>query len=113
VPEGLAPRNSAITLRASFMGKKPALERRTVWFSGHVQGVGFRATVLHCARSFSVTGFVRNLDDGRVEMVAEGQMDELDRFVAAVAEELEQYIRQKTETRSVATGEFDSFGIQT
>src|SRR6187455_864933 len=47
-------------------------ERRRVWYEGRVQGVGFRYTARGLAGGFPVSGYVRNLDDGRVELVAEG-----------------------------------------
>ena len=49
---------------------------RLVLFSGRVQGVGFRYTACHIARHFTVTGYVRNLPDGRVELLAEGNPEE-------------------------------------
>lgn len=54
------------------------------FFTGRVQGVGFRYTVEHIARSFDVTGWVRNLMDGRVEVVAEGSEEELTKFVHTI-----------------------------
>ena len=54
--------------------------RRRVHFSGRVQGVGFRFTCQSLARGFDVAGHVRNLADGRVELVAEGESSELDAF---------------------------------
>ena len=62
------------------------LERRRVYYSGRVQGVGFRATCRWLAGGFEVAGYVRNLPDGRVEVVAEGESAELDRFLAAIQE---------------------------
>lgn len=59
-------------------------ERRRVYYSGQVQGVGFRYTTLHLAEGFAVTGYVRNLDDGRVELLVEGEPAELDRFLEAI-----------------------------
>jgi acylphosphatase len=53
------------------------MERVTVFYSGRVQGVGFRVTVRQIARGFDVTGAVRNLFDGRVELVAEGEKGEV------------------------------------
>jgi len=67
-------------------------------FSGRVQGVGFRYTTLQVAKGFEVTGYVKNLPDGRVELVAEGREEECRKFLAAVQEEQSAYIRQ-TETR--------------
>lgn len=85
--------------------------RRTVHFSGCVQGVGFRYTAESIAARFSVTGFVRNLHDGRVELVAEGSETELDRFQDAVEQALRANIREVSVTNATATGEFTSFRI--
>lgn len=59
-------------------------ERLQVLYSGHVQGVGFRYTVKSLVPGFEVTGTVRNLPDGRVELVAEGAKDELRAFQQAI-----------------------------
>ena len=58
---------------------------KRVYYSGRVQGVGFRYTAQHLAAGFAVAGYVRNLSDGDVELVAEGEADEVERFLAAVA----------------------------
>jgi acylphosphatase len=60
------------------------LARRRYLFRGRVQGVGFRMRTERIAGNFLVSGYVRNLDDGRVEVVAEGETAELDSFVAAI-----------------------------
>ena len=66
----------------------------TAFFSGTVQGVGFRYTVARIARHFAVTGYVRNLPDGRVEFAAEGEEAVLKDFLAAVKESpMQPYIR--------------------
>ncbi len=70
-----------------------ALERQRVFFSGRVQGVGFRATCRWLARGFDLVGYVRNLPDGRVEVLAEGEGDEIDRFLASIQSELGAFIR--------------------
>ena len=57
---------------------------RRVIYRGRVQGVGFRATTSRLALGFLVTGYVQNLDDGSVEVVASGEPAEVDRFVAAI-----------------------------
>ena len=62
------------------------MKRVIVWYSGRVQGVGFRATVRQAACGYDVTGTVRNLSDGRVELIAEGMKKELEAFLAAIAE---------------------------
>jgi len=56
----------------------------TIYYSGHVQGVGFRYNAKSVAAGFEVTGTVRNLDDGRVELAAEGRREELEAFRAAI-----------------------------
>jgi acylphosphatase len=58
---------------------------KRVCYSGRVQGVGFRYTAQHLAGGYAVAGHVRNLADGDVELVAEGEADEVERFLAAVA----------------------------
>ena len=70
-----------------------ALQRRRVLFSGRVQGVGFRATCHWLAGGFKVVGYVRNLSDGRVELVAQGDPTEIDRYLDAIADEMGGYIR--------------------
>jgi len=89
----------------------PALIRRTVCFSGTVQGVNFRYTTWSAASRFRVTGFVRNLFDGRVELVAEGTRDEIDRFQRAIADAMHGYIHHCEASDSAATGEYTSFSI--
>ncbi|MBU9888557.1 MAG: acylphosphatase [Candidatus Omnitrophica bacterium] len=70
-------------------------ERMQVFFSGTVQGVGFRFTAERLARRFPVEGFVRNLDDGRVEVVAEGGREALTGFLTAIRESgMKPYIRE-------------------
>lgn len=64
------------------------------FFSGHVQGVGFRYSTSQVAKGYEVTGFVRNLMDGRVELEVEGAEGECRAFLRAVEEELDAYIRK-------------------
>tara|TARA_B110000037_G_scaffold221281_1_gene291615 strand:- start:1325 stop:1609 length:285 start_codon:yes stop_codon:yes gene_type:complete len=65
-----------------------------VYFSGRVQGVGFRYSTLQVARGYEVTGFVRNMSDGRVSIEVEGEEKECRLFVRAVEDELDSYIRK-------------------
>jgi acylphosphatase len=58
---------------------------KRVLYAGRVQGVGFRYTVHAMARGFPVAGYVRNLPDGSVELVAEGEESAVAAFLAAVA----------------------------
>jgi acylphosphatase len=71
---------------------------KQVFYEGHVQGVGFRWTVKHIAKGFDVTGWVRNLADGRVELQASGEEAELSTFLEAIAQsELRAHIKQQSE----------------
>ncbi len=71
-------------------------ECRRVYYSGRVQGVGFRFTAGNLARGFDVAGYVRNLSDGRVELIAEGGPAEIDAFLQAVRDAMDHYIRDVT-----------------
>src|SRR5687767_1164587 len=86
-------------------------ERRHVLYSGHVQGVGFRATTRRIAQAFAVTGFVRNLANGKVELVAEGSEPEIGRFLAQIADKLGDSIDDTAISVETATGEFRVFEI--
>ena len=85
--------------------------RIQAFFSGHVQGVGFRWTTRQIASDFAVTGFVRNLADGRVELVAEGDKVELARLIKEINERLEDNISDVEQQFSDASGKFASFEV--
>ncbi len=83
-----------------------------VLYAGHVQGVGFRFTVRMLVRGFEVAGRVRNLPDGRVELVAEGDRAELEAFRRAVLDsELGSLIRREEVQWADAKNEFRGFEI--
>ena len=86
-------------------------ERRTVHFAGRVQGVGFRYTTASIAQGHDVTGFVQNLPDGRVLLVAEGNASALGAFLAEIRQRMGSYIRQELTDVSAVTGEFADFSI--
>ena len=88
------------------------MERRIVTYSGHVQGVGFRYTAKRIASRFPVTGYVRNMPNGTVELVAEGEPHELDQFLSTLRERMKDYIHKVHIQRQAATGEFDGFHIR-
>ncbi len=86
--------------------------RIQVYYTGRVQGVGFRYQTREVAAGFEVTGFVRNLNDGRVELVAEGEEQELKEFREAIRQSgLNGFIRNEVVTWADASGEFRGFGI--
>lgn len=59
---------------------------KQVIYSGRVQGVGFRFTTRQIASGYEVNGWVKNLADGRVELQAMGEADELDAFLTEILE---------------------------
>jgi acylphosphatase len=68
--------------------------------------VGFRYTARKVAGQYKVAGFVRNLPDGRVEMVLEGHAADLHACLADLAQRMARYIEHQTMTPAPATGEF-------
>lgn len=87
-------------------------QRRELFYSGHVQGVGFRYTVRRIAQGYKVVGFVRNLRDGRVQIVVEGRPEEIEDFLGGIRSTMEGYVRDVTESRLLSTGEFSDFEIR-
>lgn len=57
------------------------MKRYHIWISGVVQGVGFRSFIRRTATKLGINGWVRNLLDGRVEVIAEGEEDKLEELV--------------------------------
>ena len=71
-----------------------------VFYEGAVQGVGFRWSVQHIAKGFDVTGWVRNLSNGRVELQVSGEEDEVRAFLEGIEQsDLRALIRKRTETK--------------
>ena len=95
-----------------FCNQRTTMERRRVHFSGHVQGVGFRYTTVSVARRHAVTGYVQNISDGRVVVVAEGEGAELDRFLADLNETMQEYIRSTDSETNPPSGEFPGFQVR-
>jgi acylphosphatase len=87
-------------------------ERRTVVYTGRVQGVGFRYTTRSIARRFAVAGYVRNQPDGTVELVAEGEPKELDAFLREVRDYFDSNIRDENIDAQAASTEFTGFEIR-
>lgn len=94
------------------MSVNSSVERQLVFFSGRVQGVGFRYTTRRIAKAHRVSGYVRNLPDGRVEVVAEGDRAEVAGFIQHLCEAMDAYIRNSDVHQLDATGEFDGFDIR-
>ncbi len=90
--------------------KKEAF-RLSVNFRGRVQGVGFRWSVKETSTCRAVTGYVKNLGDGSVEMVAEGEKAEVERFLDAVEERMSGYVRERTMDGRMGERQFERFEI--
>ena len=83
-----------------------------ILYAGLVQGVGFRYTAKSVAAGYEVTGAVRNLPDGRVELVAEGDRAELEAFRTAIRDAgLAGFIRDERVDWTGAKDEFHGFEI--
>jgi len=83
-----------------------------VLFSGRVQGVDFRYSTCHIAESFKLTGYVSNRPDGNVDVVAEGQKQELVDFLNAIRESrLARYIVRERLQWAPPTGKYKKFGV--
>ena len=85
--------------------------RQRVVYTGHVQGVFFRATAADLARQFRVVGFVRNLYDGTVELEAEGPPQELERFLTEITKRYEGHIANTSRTTLPARRDETRFEI--
>lgn len=80
-------------------------------FSGHVQGVGFRYSTSQLAKGFEVTGYVKNLTDGRVELEIEGEESECRQLVSTIEDELDAYVRKTEMTHGRRPRQFTTFKI--
>lgn len=87
-------------------------KRLQVLYSGRVQGVGFRYTAKTVANGYEVTGTIRNLPDGRVELILEGEKEEAEAFRQALKESgLGAFIDREEVKWSEATGTLRGFEI--
>jgi len=88
------------------------VQHETVYFTGHVQGVGFRCTTSQVAKEYEVTGFVRNLPDGRVHLEVEGEKPEIEAFLRGLAEAMPGYIRKTERSGEQRSPQFSGFTIR-
>jgi acylphosphatase len=93
-------------------GYPMAPERRRTLYSGSVQGVGFRWTAASVLRGVPVTGYVRNLPDGSVELLLEGEPADHEEAARRVRDAMARHIRHETTELAPATGEFEEFSIR-
>jgi acylphosphatase len=88
------------------------MHRQTCYFSGRVQGVGFRYTVQNLALQYNVRGYVKNMADGRVELVMEGPEGEMNHLVDDINQKMNGYIKRVDKSTAPATGEFKQFFVR-
>jgi len=86
--------------------------RKHIYYSGRVQGVGFRFSAVRMAASYDVSGYVRNMPDGRVEVVVEGTENQIELFLADLADTMGGYVREAKEQTEPWTGSFSDFGMK-
>lgn len=87
-------------------------QRVHIFYSGQVHGVGFRFTAEALAAKRGLTGFVKNLADGRVEVVCEGDVEALEDLIAAVKDRMSGYISDMDVEWEPSKREFASFEIR-
>lgn len=83
-----------------------------VYYTGRVQGVGFRFTAIDVARDLGVVGWVKNLRNGQVEIVAEAEESVLKEFLDRLAQHFSRYIQDAEVEWLAASGEFKDFDIE-
>jgi len=85
---------------------------KVVYYSGSVQGVGFRMTAMRLSRRYSgVRGWVRNLPDGRVELLADGNAKSVDAFLADIRERMAEYISSEESTEREPDNTLTGFNV--
>jgi len=83
-----------------------------IYYNGHVQGVGFRFTARYLANELGILGWVKNLSDGRVEIVAEQEEDVLQDFLLKISSRFARYIEDVSVETLPAKGDFNDFDIK-
>jgi len=87
-------------------------KRVNVYYSGYVQGVGFRFTAEYIARGLGLTGWVKNLPDGKVEVVCEGDESAISDFLNQLENRMKGYISNRTLNWQEYKDEFEEFEIR-
>ena len=98
--------------RAGFVAVMTEVHHETVFFTGRVQGVGFRYQAAQAAKEYEVSGFVVNLPDGRVQLEAEGEAGEVDAFVTAVGERMNGFVRNTERNAARRVPKYKGFMIR-
>ena len=82
-----------------------------IFYSGTVQGIGFRYAVERFASGLKLTGWVRNLSDGRVEILTEGRKEDIEKFHQQIDARFDGYIKEKQVSFKPSEGKFKEFQI--
>ena len=85
--------------------------RKHIYYTGSVQGVGFRYTTARIAADYDITGYVKNLPDGRVEVIAQGTTLQVNAFINQLADAMARYIRDTNIKIEPYSGAFKKFNI--
>lgn len=102
----LAADDKPVPKKEDYNGKPAA---RLVLYSGQVQSVGFRASTERIAKDYPVTGWVKNLQDGRVQLLLEGPTDAIDAFLRAVRTHWKDNIKKEEAQDQPVSGKFKEF----
>jgi acylphosphatase len=111
VAGALAAGREAVAMAEDTSQPRDRAVARLVHYSGRVQGVGFRATTAGIAQGHPVTGYVRNVPDGRVELLAEGSPEAVRAFLEAVRTRWKRYIDKENVQEQPAAGKYRRFEI--
>jgi len=87
-------------------------KRLHAYYDGSVQGVGFRYTAQRSAGAMGLAGWIKNLPDGRVEVILEGKEADIKKFLQKIESVFSRYIKDVDTEWSEATGEFSGFDIR-
>ena len=87
------------------------MQQAHIFYSGTVQGVGFRYTTQRQAEGLHLTGWVKNLSDGRVEILVEGELESIKKLCSHLDGHFEGYIKDKVMNFYPAKGQFRNFQI--
>lgn len=87
-------------------------KRVHIYYEGRVQGVGFRFTAEYIAQDLKITGWVKNLSDGRVELLAEGPEDSLQELLTRIKTRMGPYIFNQSVKWEEYEGKFKDFGLK-
>ena len=84
---------------------------KKIFFSGRVQGVGFRYTSLRIAKRYSLAGYVKNLPDGRVELYVQGPESDVENCIEEISDQFLSNVRDKEAIDQPVSPQYDQFRI--